>query len=85
MITNATVYKTSDGKLHEDRLDALKHEFSLDVRGLIHRSMDSTRAGANLSTLELSQIIVKNCEKFAEIISKNKTAIGRANRVKAAA
>ncbi len=71
-------FQTSDKSLFTDKLLALTHEQGLELRGIIQ-----AKHTGNSNTILISdaaRIIAANGPAIAEILSKYKTAIGRAKK-----
>ena len=69
-------FKTSDGELHEDKVEALQHEFSIELRGLVQSRHSPHKT--SFSPSEIASFLSKNHSDVQKVISKYKTAIGRA-------
>ena len=80
MIKSVRSLQTSDGKIFspEQKEDALKHEFMLSMRGLIHTAIGGTRAGGNVSTTEMASVLVSRADEFINALRKNREALRRA-------
>ena len=76
MLEQVKSFKTSDGRLFDNKVQALSNEFQLELRGKIQEKIRGT--GNMISIQDAAAIISLEAEPIAAIISKYKTAIGRA-------
>jgi len=71
-------YKTTDGKLHSNQVDALKHELGIELQSIVNQNIDA-RATV-ISTETLGKILVKSHYEIAKISRKFDEKIKRAQR-----
>lgn len=73
-ITSTQVYRTSDGTLHEKKIDAVNHERFLEIRGLLQ-----TAAGRRdtVTLSEVAKILIGEKENLNRIFSSYNRTLGQ--------
>jgi hypothetical protein len=72
-------YQTSDGRTFTDKLQAIRNEFNLELRGLLQSKNPKVAA---YSCPEISQLLVQNAREFTAITSKYQRLIARNSQEK---
>ncbi len=71
-------YKTSDGKIFEEKGEAENHEFFLNMRGILQ---SATTPGTTPTINDMVAGLVKNQEKLSALLSKRKREIAAAAKI----
>jgi hypothetical protein len=61
-------FKTSDSRIFEDKGEAIKHEYSVSLRGLIQRN-SGNRISDSYTAAQIAEILVKNVDELIKIQS----------------
>lgn len=80
MITQTKSFKTSDNQLFQDKIEALTHEFKIEIRGILQGN--SLSRADNFTSTQVADLIVKNSNQFTKTIQKYREAIRRATPAK---
>jgi hypothetical protein len=70
-IQTVKAVKTSDNRIFEDKGEAIAHEFSISLRGLIQRNAGN-RISDTYTAAQISEILTKNMAEFEKIHSNFK-------------
>ncbi len=71
-------YKTSDGVLHSSKHDAIKHEYRLELRGLIQAgSQTSLNKNDNFTATQVAALIANNSILMVKVMQKFNKAISK--------
>lgn len=65
-----TAFKTSDGKVHSEELDALQHEFGIELRGIVQRNTTLPLRSETVNLGEMVNVITTNRLKVRDLINK---------------
>lgn len=68
-------FQTSDSKLFTDKVAALKHEFGLEIRGLIQTGNNFPQNKDCYTASQIADILVKNAPEVTKIIGKYRSQI----------
>lgn len=83
MIEQVKTFRTSDGKLHEDKAAALRHECELEICGAINQYVKGSNCvGVNKNILtipEIATFLSSKSDTITQIVNKFKVAINRTN------
>ena len=74
MLKRIQAYQTSDNRTFPNRIQALSHEFMIDLRGAIQKKTNSN----SLSSTDIASILVNDAENVSDIIHRYRVAINRA-------
>ena len=77
MIAKVQAFKTSDGTIHDNKLDALEAEYKFELRGLF-QSVANANGMRAFTTSEIAQVLKAHSGRFIEVMRKNNEAIRRA-------
>lgn len=69
-------FKTSDGRLFTDKVEALQNEFRLELRGILNTG--NPAKNDNYSSVQVAAILAKETEKVIATMKKYQIAINRA-------
>lgn len=75
-ITQVRSYQTSDEKLHASRAEALTHQLSIDVRGIIQSN--TLGKVATITPTDVSQFVARHAQEIHILLGKYKEAMRRA-------
>lgn len=76
-IKQVSAFQTSDGQMHETRLEALTHQFELDLLA----EFKGATSVPQFSEKTAAYIVAKNLGRFADIIRSYKPRIDAAQRL----
>lgn len=78
-IKKVSVFESSDGHLHKDKIKFLNHQHLLDLRGLLNKAYQDAglRTGA-ITIVDAAGLIAQNEEKLSKIIADYRLALNRA-------
>lgn len=78
MIKQVQSFKSSDGALHETKIEALEAEYRIELQGAIQRIVPAQGGLLKLSPLEIARVLKTNSKEFRGIMQKYDEAIRRA-------
>lgn len=73
-------FKTSDSTIHASKLEAVKHQASIEIKSILRNGTHINGGSINLTSDQIAEIILKNTTKIAEIGKEIKDAVRRAER-----
>ena len=76
MIKSVPSFRTSDGMLHANRYEALKHEYSLELKGLIQAVEKNVEGHYTIG--QVANILAKNSSLIIERMKYYNNQINRA-------
>lgn len=79
-LKQVAAYQTQDGKTFPDKIVALKHNFKLDMKGLVRQGLSTPRTNDSYTSQEVAEILLKNEARLTESLKKLRVAIGNAER-----
>lgn len=71
-------FQTSDGRIHQTEIAAMRREYEIEVRGAIQSSISPGR-GETVLISDICEAIARNGKKFSDVIARNSRKIAGAN------
>jgi len=78
-----SVFQTSDGKLHENELDAITQEFRIELRGIIQSNHPFAIKDERVAIGTLIDIVTSNSIVVRDLINKHNQKVRGYNERKA--
>lgn len=78
MLQQVRSYKTSDGKLFDNRAEALVHNAMLDIRGIVQGN--GLGKISQMTPTDVAQFVIKYGTEIKDIITKMNDSIRRMKR-----
>lgn len=73
-------YQTTDMQLFTNRGEAMKHELTLTIRGLIQNSTVNFSPTNSITVTQASKAVVDNLDKINAVLTKYNVAVSRMKR-----
>jgi hypothetical protein len=74
MIKKVASYQASDGTLHANQVDALRHEYHIELQAVLNKASNK----GNFTPSEVTTILQNNTDYFMEVMRKYKEEFRRA-------